>query len=223
MDEVAPKKRAGWLVWLLAVVGFLAAFALIALVTFFLTSSPKPELVQLADKTGKPAFVLGGVEKLAGTDLVQLRVSMSHGKKGPYSYSEDEIRNIVLLNTASGESWKILPDNGRRIDQIAFLPNRGISAPAPVDSEDQAPWARTEVYVLTIDRPGNDRRKDVLVGDLATRKQAFVMRSIDGIEHMWMQNASQIGMIVREKQKLTYRVLDVPALRVISSTSIDID
>jgi hypothetical protein len=224
MTDAAAVKRTHWVTWMFAAFGMLGVMGLI-FVAIFLGFEPRHGPVKIADKTGKAALVVGGVTTLAGTSLIQMHISTSEGGGGSYSYREDDTRNILLLDKLSGESWRILPDNDRRIDEVHYLPDDTDSATTSLgaDANQAGNKAHSEYYVLTIDRAENSREKDVLVGTLTTRKQAIVMQSIDGIDEMWMQTPSRIGMIVRDRSALYYRIVDVPTLKVASSARIAVD
>jgi hypothetical protein len=49
------------------------------------------------------------------------------------------------------------------------------------------------------------------------------MQGIDGVDTIWMKSATQIGLIVRERLGLYYRIVDVPSLKVVQSKRIEID
>jgi len=65
-------------------------------------------------------------------------------------------------------------------------------------------------------------RYEELVGSLAGPAQGFVMQGIDGVDAIWMQSATQIGLLVRERRNLFYRIVDIPSRRVVLSRRITI-
>lgn len=225
MPEAVTTPRTHWLIWIFAAFGMLGVIALILIAATIFGFSPRYEPARVADKAGKPTFVVGGVAPLAGTNLIQMRISASEGGGGSYSYRADDTRNILILDRLSGESWRILPNNDRRIDDTHFFPVDVNSANVSLDADTDPAGNKdhSDYYVLTIDRAENSRVKDVLVGTLATRKQAVVMQSIDGIDEMWMQTPSRIGMIVRDRSALYYRIIDIPTLKQVSSVRIAVD
>ena len=78
-------------------------------------------------------------------------------------------------------------------------------------------------YLLEVVREGNRNAEDVLVGRLADGRQSVVMAGIDGIDLTWMDSPTRIGLIVREKLRLYYRIVDVPSLKMVESRPIGID
>lgn len=225
MTEPAAPKRTHWIVRLFAILGIMAVIVLVLIIVAVRSLGPRHGPAEIADKTGKVAFVVGGVTHLAGTDLIQMRISASREKGGYSSYYEDDTRNILLVDRQSGSSRRLLPNNDRRIDAVRFLPDEGDRVMSGVESVEKgtAGKTRAEYYVVVIDQAGDGRKKDVLVGTLAARKQATVMQSIDGIDEMWMQTPKRIGMVVRDRSSLYYRVVDVPALKLVSSARIPVD
>lgn len=223
----AARRTPHWLVIGLATVGVLAVFFTALLLAFGflgLGFGGGEEPARVADKRGETIFVIGQVQTLAGTDLVRMDIAAGrsedpYGSIGSGSGGQD-VRNILLLDRTTGASRKLLPDNSRHIEDVRFLAARADKAASPdTGKADDAPPA---YYLLTIRAAGKGRGKDVLVGALASARQAFVMRGIAGIETSWMQSPTQIGLIVRENLSLHYRIVDIPTLRVVTSRPVQV-
>jgi hypothetical protein len=213
----------------------LAAVGLLALVAFIgimvLTSSfggPAEEAKVAGRAKEKTVFEIGAPQRIPGTNLVRMDVNVSGGASNPYGSSGGgpDQRNIVLLDEATGASRRLLPENGRRIDQAHFLPAMrtepaGSGDYALAKGEDEG--APPAYYALVLVRPGDSRMKDVLVGRLGDGRQRLVMEGIDGVDGIWMQSPTRLAMIVREGLRLYLRVVDVPTLKVVASHPIAVD
>jgi hypothetical protein len=223
--------RAHWVVWLLAAVGLIGIVATLSLAAFLLAGEPRYQPAKVAGAKEEITFTVDSARELPGTNLIQLDVNASQGLGGSSAYSRggDDRRNILLIDRTSGASRRILPDNERHIDTARFLPagaeaaNRGANG-AGLDGTAAAGGEEPPAayYLLAVDQRGQPERKDVLVGTLADARQGWVMRGIDGIDTVWMHSPTQIGLLVRERLGLYYRIVDIPALKVVQSRRIEI-
>jgi hypothetical protein len=235
--DPAPRETrrpaAPWFVWLLAAVGVVSIvgfLGLLLLVNRF--DRPfQPARVAAAGGGGaqKSVFAVGTPEEVKGTRFLSVDVSASGGGgSSGYSGPRDDRRNLLLIDEASGDSRRILPDNSRRILETRFLPaSAGHGDPGSNDaallgqtSTDDAPAA---YYLLEVAQAEHPDLSDVLVGTLATGRQRVVMQGLDGVDSVWMQSPTRIGLIVRERLNLYYRIVDIPSLQVVQSRPIKID
>jgi hypothetical protein len=168
---------------------------------------------------------------LPGTNLVRIDIAAGSDRPGYGSLSRglDDLRNILLLDRTSGDVRRLLPDNNRRIAASYFLPARAdVTAPSPGElitvreegsEEDMPPPA---YFALLVTQPNQEDRFDLLVGTLAGPETGYVMRGLEGIDSVWMQSPTRAGLVVRERMNLYYRIVDIPARRVILSRRIAI-
>jgi hypothetical protein len=237
MSADSPSTRPGthWLIWLFAAVGLLGLLAIIALAALILGigRGERQPAAQVAGERKTIVFTVSAPQEVPGTNYVQISVNASGGGGGssPYSSGTDDRRNILLIDKMSGASRRILPDNARRITDSRFLPAK----PQLVDGtpEDEALLAAAGdggakpepavYYLLELERADRSGPRDVLVGTIASGRQGFVMEGIDGVDTVWMQSATRVALIVRERLGLYYRVVDIPSLRVVESRPIEID
>jgi hypothetical protein len=224
----SPRKRPHWLVWLFALVGLLGILAIIFIaVTIFSVVRPRAP-ARVAGDTPAASFVVRGVTPLTGTNFVRIDIGRSERGRRSFSSSDgyDDRRNILLLDKTSGATRRLLPDNNRRIEQNHFLPAR-----ADVVAESTAEMMSTRAeeeepppayYLLVVERREDSDQLDVLVGSLAGGRQGYVMQNLEGVDSVWMQSPTRIGLIVRERLNLFYRIVDIPSLRVVQSRRIAI-
>lgn len=230
-EAAAPRApRAHWIVWLFAIVGLGGIVAFILLVAAVTGPFDRRQPAKVAGTKAEETFTVGGVQPLTGTQLVQMDIAASGGS-GSYSGKGPDVRNILLLDRRTGASRRILPDNSRRISRSSFLPAQaeqvaqtagdalmGVDGRTADDS--RAPPA---YYLLEVEQRGNPELEDLLVGRIADGKQAFVMTGIDGVDSTWMDSPTRLGLIVREKLRLYYRVIDIRSLKVVENRPIAID
>ena len=138
------------------------------------------------------------------------------------------MRNILLVDSQTGASRRLLPDNAHRVAESSFYPAKADSDEADtgdrtMGGDQQQKEASPAYYVIQLRRAGDPEREDLPVGTLATGRQKVVMPGIEGVDKGWMVSPTRIGFLVRQQLVLYYRVVDIPSLRVIQSRSIAID
>jgi hypothetical protein len=226
---------ARWLMWSFAAIGLLAALAVIFLaitVLGFMSGGPR-EPARVAGKAPSEQYSVQDVDGVRGTDLLQIQIGIGEHGGGSYSGKRSiDQRNLILLNRLNGESRRLLPDNSRSIERTWLFP-AVTESPAEAreayepggevtqGAKSKAPPPPFAYYVLAVRQEGG-RLEDVLVGDLATGHQAFVLSGIDGIDRIWMASPTRVAILLREKLRLHYRVIDIPALKVVTARPVDI-
>jgi hypothetical protein len=214
----APGRR---LAWPLIVLGLI----LLAVIVFILVSprrdAARRDAVAGVVDGGTPDAQLRVTQArpLAGTNLVEIDIGTGGYRGDSFSSSggSGEQRNILLLDRTTGASRRLLRDNGRTIDQAWFLPAQANYAVSSSDVTTSPPGEDPPpaYFVLLVAQAEHRDRLDLLVGSLAGPEQRFVMEGIDGVDAIWMQSTTQIGLLVRERETLFYRIVDIPTLRVV--------
>jgi len=238
----APERRPGfigrlgghWLVWLFAAVGLIGILCIIAIAAMVLSFEGHRDVAKVAGAKQDTVFAVGTPEELPGTNLLHLPVYASQADRvgsGPYSGSRDDQRNLLLIDKETGASRRILPTNERRIVSAHFLPakaqagasNRDDPLAGAATDGAQAKDGPAAYYLLVLDQGGPSQAQQILVGALAGGRQGIVMQGIDGVDSIWMKGPTQIGLIVRERLGLYYRIVDIPSLKVVQSRRLEID
>lgn len=178
------------------------------------------------------SFAVSDVDALRGTNLTEIVIATarSMGRDGG-SYSKGEPadeRNVILLDKASGASRKLLPDNRRQIIERIYLPaatgadaatSDGYEgAGAPDAKKPEPPFA---YYLLRV--RAAEGKEDVLVGNLATGRQAYLLTGLDGVDKVWMQSATRVALLMRQGRKLHYRAIEIPELKIVAARPVEID
>jgi hypothetical protein len=229
-DAPARRRLAQWVTWLFAAVGVLGIVAIIALAVSVVSLDRPYQPARVADGKHETILTIGEPYRLSGTGLLAMNISASEGRMGSVASSggrSEEVRNILIVDSASGASRRLLPDNAHHVVQSSFYPAKAqLDEEAEDDRTGDTPSARgapAAYYVIQLRQAGDSEHEDLLVGTLATGKQAVVMRGIDGVDRRWMLSPTRIGFLVRQRLQLYYRVVDIPSLRVILSRRIAID
>jgi hypothetical protein len=220
---------AQWLTWLFAGIGVIGLLAMIFLAVLVYDMDRPYQPAKVADEKQRMVLTIGEPQPVHGTNFLEMDVSATEGGGGSLSGRAGDVRNILLVDRATGASRRLLPDNLHHIVQSGFYPaesqlggrSEGSGPVADIDGE--AGKTPTAYYLLAIGRDDDSQRQDLLLGILASGRQGIVMRGIDGVDQRWMMNPTQMGLIVRERLGLYYRVVDIPSLRVIVSKRIAID
>ncbi|HEU0097932.1 MAG TPA: hypothetical protein VFQ67_04070 [Allosphingosinicella sp.] len=226
-----PPPRAHWIVWLFAIVGLLGLLAFILVVALALAPSGRYQPAKVAGKKPEETFTVGSAYPLKGTDLIRMDIAASDGRGGSYGGSRADIRNILLLDRRTGTSRRLLPDNSRRIAHSGFFPALADGGDSDPDldllpGEPAADGAKSRpaaYYLLRLEQARNRDLQDIVAGRLADGRQAVVMTGIDGIDSAWMDSPTRLGLIVRDKLRLHYRIVDMASLRVVENRPIAID
>jgi hypothetical protein len=212
-----------------AIVGLLAVAMVVAI---FFDPQRREAPAQVEAKAANEVFAVSEVNALHGTNLneVVIATQNSIGRGSDYSASgpADE-RNVILLDKASGDSRKLLPDNSRRILKREYLAAvAGDAAPVKAESfevagaaEQKKPEPPFAYYLFRV--RARDGKEDVLVGDLATGRQAFLLTGIDGVDKIWMQSPTRVALLMRQGRKLQYRAIEIPALKLVVAKPVEID
>jgi hypothetical protein len=228
VQPLPTKRLVRWSAGILAIVGLLAIGFLLALWLLLGIGKSDPGRQRtLAGQQKDRLFSVGQVSHLRGTNLLMVEILASEGSPSSYKGSRRDVRNILLVDQATGSNRKLLPDNSRSIETSAFFPAVATNSSwrfsdistDELGTEDAAPVA----YFLLSIRQAKGRKFDLLVGTIAGRHQGYVMRGIDGVERIWLQTPGAIGLIVRDDLGLYHRIVDVPTLKVVASRLIPID
>ena len=231
-DEVKSTRRGPFRPLLLAVL-LLAALGSIAIgVWLLMTDHPVEDVGTAIQRTvapkpppPTPAPVVLQILPLPGTDITALLVGPGDEERGTGSYfSEPEgasVRNLLLLDTATGESRQLLPDDDRRIVQHRFLP----AAAEPKRRPKAADTGSTEpaaYYALVTAGADDDAPVDLIVGRLDDARQATVLTGLDRVLSVWNRDETTLAALVRQDDRLSYRLIDMETLTVTSSTEVPI-
>ncbi len=214
-----------------AIVGLVAIVMAVAM--FYDGRRHREAPAQVEAKAANEVFAVSEVTPLRGLNLTEIVIATENSiGRGGGSYSVGEPadeRNVILLDKASGASRKLLPDNSRRIIERQYLAGAiGDDAAVKADTYEvdgaaaqKKPEPPFAYYLFRVRAQGG--KEDVLVGDLATGRQAFLLTGIDGVDKVWMQSPTRVALLMRQGRKLQYRAIEIPALKVVVARPVEID
>ncbi len=223
------------MLWLFAALGVLGACATILIVLLIVWSSvrphPQPIIQSVRDAE---TYAVSDVEGVTGRDMVAIEiVRVSAHDHGIYSsYKENDIRNIILLNQSTGLSRRLLPDNKRFVFAHKFLaavsdfesgePARSVAGPLGRPSAaGPAVYYALEISDNNV-RDGKSATHSLVVGSLDTGQNGVVLSGVQDISDMWMVDPKHLGVIVSQDEALSYRIVDLSAMRVTRSTPVNV-
>lgn len=236
---MAEEKTGGgprWVLWLFAAIGLCAALAIIYLALRVATigGGRDREPAPIEAKNPEQRFAVADTDAIPGTGLVQVVIATEASISGghdSYSYSKSERpdeRNLILLDKASGNSRKLLPDNSRRIVARYMLPavaeaSKGDGDWFTMTGSDGKEVTPPVAYYLLRVRAAQGQSEDLLLGNIASGRQDFVLKGIDGVDRIWMQTPTRVAMLLRQQRKLHYRAFEVPELKLAVARPVEID
>lgn len=210
-------KRHSWRfkLWLFGILGLLAVLAW-ALLGSFRQGPRDGEHRVMAAPEQKPGespekIILGQGQQIAGTSLVAYTLILDHSGSGfssggSYSGSEQDQRNILLVDLRDGANRYVLPDNRRRVVQWDPLPDAAANG------------AARGYAMLVGDRVRREgERYDVLLGNFATGQQTWIARGVTAMDAPQLVGDNAVGMLLWEGSKLTYRRYDLETLKIEAS------
>jgi hypothetical protein len=224
-----PGRGPHWIIWLFAIVGLLGVVAIVFLAAAILRFDGGGGPAKAGVEGHSAEVAVRNVRRLEGSNLLLITISLPERRSSLSSYSGggDDVRNLLLLHPTSGAVLRLLPDNSRRIAQSWFLPAQADFEPRSGIGEtgsdpEQTPPPPPAYFALLVAQPDSHDGFDLLIGTLAGDDQAYVMRGIEGIESLWMQSPTRIGLIVNDRRNVYFRIVDIPTRRVVQSRRIAI-
>lgn len=231
-DGAAPARRGTfgkWVIRGLAAIGVLGCLGLI-----FLTASliglfhHRDQPAKVAAATTAEIFTIGEVTRVDGSTFVKMNVLAANSGGGSYSRSRDDWRNVVLFDTATGKSRRLLPDNNRRIIDMEFLSNIAPKEPlgpsgATVSGPTDQRRTVARYYYLLVEQPGDRGLQDLLIGDVAGNRRSYVLTGIDGIDWTTMSDPTHLDVLLRQGRKLFFRKIDMETFTVSAAIPVAID
>ncbi len=248
MDEATETKSGGfqwqYITWPFAIVG-LIGLAVVIYIAFVLFSfeRPRAEPVVAVQADGKPiAFQLGGIQRLPGTPYRAVQVHEERGEDiGSYSKGYDrDIRNVLLLEEATGKSLRLLPTHDQEIETVSFWSKFGPVDGANVDAESAAmkaaeaavagietPAQNTKAtavyYIIFVQNPKNGKaRQDIIIGDIATQDHNVVLNGLSDVEQYWSIGPDKLAVLARKDGALFYFIIDMANRKVILTQKVEI-
>jgi hypothetical protein len=218
-----------WVVWLFAAIGLLAAIAILWLVAVLFGWRLDQRQQAVVAKAGEERlFKVDDVAPLSGTNLVVIRIGLLDGGGKISSGYGQELRNVLLLDSRTGVSRRLLADNTQEISNLRFLPGgddveRLAFAVRERKTDDHKPEVPPRYIVFQLTQPDHrDRGSSLMVSPVAAGDPVAILQGIDRIDHFDMVDATHASLIIRKRGQLRFIVVDLEARRVTEDNPIDI-
>jgi hypothetical protein len=223
-------------VWGFAALGLLAAGAVILIAVNLLAwqSRMRQEPAAVQAKAADEVFAVAAVNGLEGAGIDEIVIAtQSSIRGGSMDYASSggggrpDTRNVVLLDKATGTNRRLLPDNSRQIVSRTYLPalatveEAGDADEMEVMTDGNRVKPPRAYFVLRV-KAGDGKSEDLLVGDLKTGRQAFVLTGVDGVDRIWMQSPTRVGLLMRQGRQLLFRAIEIPELKVVAARPVEI-
>ena len=190
------------------------------------TGSPGSDqqfLPDIGERNVRPR--LQGLTHIDGTPYLSIIVGVPDDEQ-PYSSTSsssssfgNDDRNVLLIDSRTGISRYVLPDNSRALRQWYVLRTGG-------DREAAGP---ARAYAALVSKAGPVKSDgsieggfDLLVGNFATGRQIWVARGLAAAEAPQLLDDNHVGVLVWEGDKLAYRIIDLTSFETRLSKDIPI-
>lgn len=175
-------------------------------------------------KAGTAELAIGAVTSISGTSLLRATVEPLRSGRGIGSasvdYSDDYLRNFLIVDPRNGTSRRILPDNGRTIVDSMWLPDAEATANAENVSDDfDAP---TVFYVIAVRQAGNSGLIDIYTGVVAGETATPI---ITGAQRLYSASAlgdGLVALLVAKGGRAMHVLVDIDEATVVSETPVAI-
>jgi hypothetical protein len=181
------------------------------------------------DKSGN-AYTFGDVQQVEGTRFFTMPIILSNRDhaSGSFSgsYTGNDERNRLIVDSASGRARKVLPDEKFEIvnwiEPDRKSSSRNFDPDEPVSGDDAS--TVTRLYAAVVKRPGKGDKDpatyDVLAGRFEDGQQIWIANGLSGIESIWITPDKKLAMIAAVGDHGIYRLYDPSTLRQLLQTEL---
>lgn len=175
-------------------------------------------------KAGETGLAIGSVTKIQGTSLLRATVEPRRTPRGigsaSLSYSDDYLRNFLIIDPRSGTSRRILPDNSRTIADSMWLPDAEATANTEnnVDDFDEA----TSFYVIPLRQSGESRLIDIYTGKVVGGPATSVVTGAQELYSATALGNGRVALLLAKGGRAMHVLVDIDAATVVSETPVPI-
>lgn len=174
-------------------------------------------------KAGEAELSISGTEAIEGTGLLRATIAPRRRggyDSGPSGYAEDYVRNIVIIDPATGANRRLLPSNTRTIlDNLWLADAAGTVNARRRDESSDAPVA---FYILSVRQPGESRLIDILTGKIADGPATPI---ITGAQELYSATAlgdGRVALLFAKVGRAMHVLVDIDEATIISETPVAI-
>lgn len=176
---------------------------------------PSP-VVASAPAPPDPAIAILNIRPIAGTPYTVLfsGIGPDGAAEGPTLFTATKVvgvHNVVLLDTDTGASRRLLPDDARLVRDARLL--SPVVRDAASDAKPPPPrWIALDVMETEGDPV------DLVIARLDGSAPPLVLGGLERVVRVWSRDADTIAALVRVDGGLAYRLIDGETLTVTSSS-----
>lgn len=175
-------------------------------------------------KAGTAELAIGAVTSISGTSLLRATVEPLRSGRGIGSasvdYSDDYLRNFLIIDPRSGTSRRLLANNSRTIVDSMWLPDAEATANAENVSDDfDAP---TVFYVISLRQAGDSGLVDIYTGVVADGPATPI---ITGAQRLYSASAlgdGLVALLLAKGGQAMHVLVDVGDATIVSETPVAI-
>ncbi len=174
-------------------------------------------------KAGEDELSISQTEPIEGTGLLRATVA-PRGRggydSGPSSYAQDYVRNIVIIDPATGASKRLLTSNARTIVDTLWLPD----APATTNvfTRDDNFDAPISLYILSVRQAGESRLIDIFGGKLAGGPAAPIVTGAQELYSATALGEGRIALLLAKNGRVVHVLIDINQATILSQTPVAI-
>ncbi len=173
-------------------------------------------------KAGEAELSISATETIEGTGLLRATIAPRSSDRslgsGSLNYSTDRVRNIIIINAASGANRQLLPDNGRTIVDALWLPDQ--AGFANVIRRADAFDAPVANYVLSVRQAGESRLIDVMVGAVAEGQAKPVVTDAQELYSATALGEGRVALLLAKGGRAMHVLVDMPNATILSETPV---
>jgi hypothetical protein len=160
-------------------------------------------------------FTFGEVSTVEGTPFVT--IPLLDGRRETSYDNEGAERNRLILDTRSGASRRVLPDNQAPIDRWVQPTETSAVPGAPYRHERPQSGLKRHYAAVVRREHGKDKPSnfDILLGRFADGRQVWAAQNVRGVGAIWLTGEGRIAMIVETDARTVFRLYDADSLKMV--------
>jgi hypothetical protein len=160
---------------------------------------------------------LGEVSRVENSPFVTIGIEAGDDNAGSYTKSSVSVRNRLIIDTRTGDSRRLLPDNSSEIvnwSQPDTTPTsggrEGLNSYSPEGL--RSTGTGKLYYIAVVKRTGSQENGpphyDLLLGEFASGRQQWIGRQFDGVDSTWLTTDGKFAYIATLQGQARFRTVD---------------
>ncbi|HEV8408661.1 MAG TPA: hypothetical protein VGQ34_12080, partial [Sphingomicrobium sp.] len=173
------------------------------------------------DQSGN-VYIFGSVEQVQGTRFFTVPILRVEGatESGSFSktYRGDEEQNRLIVDGATGQSRRILPDS--KFEIVNWIEPTSKASNLGNYSSNQAEGDVSKssgIYAAVVKRPGKTDKDpptyDLLLGHFEDGQQGWIARGLSGVQAVWLNQDGKLAVVAAKNDRGIYQLYDPNSFR----------